>query len=207
MILPEEYTTIGTYSEIKLKERSSVFIGMCYPVNSEEEVSGILETIRKKYYDATHHCYAYSLINGIFKYSDDGEPSGTAGLRIYNAIQHFSLMNLLVIIVRYFGGTKLGVGPLGKAYYESAFLTIDQSVKIKKTAFVKYEIRFNFNLTSRVHYILSKLKAKITSTTYEDSVCIEAFIKLSETKRLCQFVAEDLKGEVALTDNKEICFI
>ncbi|MDZ7765436.1 MAG: YigZ family protein [Melioribacteraceae bacterium] len=99
-----------------------MFIGYAAPCKNDEEAEQILEGKKKQYYDATHNCYAYKILPESIKYLDDGEPSGTAGIRILNAIQHFDLTNLIVISTRYFGGTKLGVGPLGKAYYNSALL-------------------------------------------------------------------------------------
>ena len=90
--------TILSYSETKFKEKSSIFLGFAYPVKSIEDVTGKLALVRKKYFDATHHCYAYKLANNILKYSDDGEPSGTAGIRILNVIEHFNLVNILLVV-------------------------------------------------------------------------------------------------------------
>ena len=125
--LPDKIKTIIKDSEFRFKEKGSVFIGLSFPINSEEDAESFLLSVRKKYYDATHHCYSYKLTDGTFKYSDAGEPNGTAGIRIYNAQNHFDLTGILTIIVRYFGGVKLGVGPLGKAYYETAYQNLKSS--------------------------------------------------------------------------------
>ena len=96
----EKIKSITKFTETKFKEKGSQFIGQAYPVQKEEEAQELLESIRKKYYDATHHCYCYNIFESVNKYSDDGEPSGTAGIRILNAINHFELTNILVVSIR-----------------------------------------------------------------------------------------------------------
>jgi len=109
---------VATFSEKIYKELGSEFIAQLYPINSSEEAEEILRKIRKQWYDATHHCWGY-ILGEEKKSSDDGEPKGTAGIRIINAFQHEGVSNTLGVVIRYFGGKKLGVGPLGKAYYQS----------------------------------------------------------------------------------------
>ena len=116
MNYPEKILTLDNFAEVTYKEKSSVFRGQVYHCETDNEAANILAQTKKKYYDATHHCFAFKLITEKFKYSDDGEPNGTAGIRILNAIEHFDLINVMVVITRYYGGTKLGFGPLGKAY-------------------------------------------------------------------------------------------
>lgn len=123
-----KYNTITSPAESKITVKGSKFLGYAYPVDTAEEIESILQDVRKKYYDATHHCYAWQLDSGkdmTFRYNDDGEPSGTAGKPIYGAIQRLDLTNVLVVSVRYFGGTKLGTGGLIKAYGQSASDTLD----------------------------------------------------------------------------------
>lgn len=135
--MTDQIQTIEQQHETKFKEKGSLFIGQVYPVNSVEEAEEFLTSVRKKFYDATHHCYAYRIMENDSKYSDDGEPNGTAGIRIANAINHFELTNLLVISIRYYGGTKLGVGPLGKAYYQSAYDTLSEMEIVTKKKLFK----------------------------------------------------------------------
>lgn len=207
MQLPEEYLTIKEFSESKFKEKGSLFIGQCYPVNSEEEALGHLERIRKKYYDATHHCYAYCFINNGFKYSDAGEPSGTAGIRIMNAVQHFSINNILVISIRYFGGTKLGVGPLGKAYYNSAYTALENAEIIKKTAYKKILITTGFQFISHVHHALSIVSSKIVNTSYSEEVTLECLVRPADLPRMFNFFNETLSGKVHIDDKNEYIYI
>ncbi len=128
-----KYKTITSTAESKITIKGSKFLGYAYPVESVEDIELILHDIRKKYYDATHHCYAWQLGNGqemTFRYNDDGEPSGTAGKPIYGAIQRLDLTNVLIVSIRYYGGTKLGTGGLIRAYGQSASDTLD-ATKIK----------------------------------------------------------------------------
>ena len=123
-----KYKTITSPAESKFTVKGSKFLGYAYPVETPEEIDGILSGIRKKFYDATHHCYAWQLGNGkdiTFRYNDDGEPSGTAGKPIYSAIQRLDLTNVLIVSIRYYGGTKLGTGGLIKAYGQSASDTLN----------------------------------------------------------------------------------
>ncbi|MGE5410508.1 MAG: IMPACT family protein [Clostridiales bacterium] len=202
----EEFNTVEAFSETKFKEKGSVFIGQVFPALNEEQALEILEQARKKFYDATHHCYAYCF-SDIVKYSDDGEPSGTAGLRIYNAIQHFQLNNVILIVIRYFGGTKLGVGPLGKAYYNSAFQTIESAKILTKKSYLKFTIEFDFNQTSQIHYILSKLGARILKTDYENHIVITFLLRPSDKDKMEAFLEESLNNRAQMKDTGELYFI
>lgn len=172
--------TISSFSEFKLKEKGSVFIAQVYPVISVEEAEQTLSIIKKKYFDAAHHCFAYRLTDNKERYSDDGEPSGTAGVRILNAIEHYDLINITVAVIRYFGGTKLGVGPLGKTYYQSAFEVLKQSEIIEKNLFKKIKITYNYEQTSKIHYYISKYNAKNIVSKFDDKPFIECLIELDK---------------------------
>lgn len=168
MNLPEKIKSIETQSEFKFKEKGSQFLSICEPVLSEEEAIQFLSKIKKQYYDATHHCYSYKFQNGAFKYSDDGEPSGTAGIRIFNAQNHFDVTNLISIVIRYYGGTKLGVGPLGKAYYDSAFKCLNKSTILEKELYNKIEITYDFELSNTVHHFISKYQLIISNNAFDN---------------------------------------
>ena len=177
--LPHKIKTISAAAEFKIKEKGSSFISFSKPVKNVEEALEYLSEIRKSHYDATHHCFSYQLIDGTFKYSDDGEPNGTAGKRIYNAQTHFELTNLLTVVVRYYGGVKLGVGPLGKAYYDSAFKSLESS-KIETLALHrKIEIKYEFEFSNFIHHLISKYSLNIEATLYEPDPLIKCAIKES----------------------------
>ena len=161
MNLPDEIRTIDEFQEVTTTVNKSNFIAQVYPITSEDVFKEHLTKAKKKYYDASHHCYAYKLVNGNFRYSDAGEPNGSAGIRILNAIEHFKLVNQLVIVSRFFGGIKLGVGPLGKAYYQSAHQVLNDSKIITKSLFQKVEILSDIDHASLIHRILANHKSII----------------------------------------------
>ncbi|MCF8240461.1 MAG: YigZ family protein [Melioribacteraceae bacterium] len=199
--------TIALYTESKFKEKGSSFIGKAFPILSIEESTEILEAIKKEHYNATHHCYAYKLIDGSEKYSDDGEPNGTAGIRIMNAIQHFDLTNVLVVVVRYFGGTKLGVGPLGKAYYKSAFETLNTAKIVVKKKYLKFRIKFDYEFISTVHHFLSNYDTQITENIFEEKPGIEFLIVPGELDKLKSELIDSSKGKIEIDDMGSIHYI
>ena len=149
--------------DILLKEKGSKFIGFAYPINNEEDIKQYLQKIYDNHPKATHHCYAYRLgINGEnYRANDDGEPSGSAGLPIYNQLLAHDITNVLVVIVRYFGGTKLGVGGLVKTYKESAKLTLENTEIIVKELETRVELSFDYVYQNLIFTILNKFDAKI----------------------------------------------
>ena len=149
-MLPEQIKTIKNFLEFSFKEKASEFIAIVYPVDNEESALNRLNEIRKKYFDASHHCYAYKLKSGEEKYSDDGEPKGTAGLRILNAIEHFDLSDVLAIVVRYFGGTKLGTGGLVRAYSEAVRRVVEAVPRAERVATHTVMVALPYRLLERV---------------------------------------------------------
>lgn len=180
----KQYITLLSSNEFKLKEKGSVFTGYADIAESESDAGNILEKKRKEFFDATHNCYAYKLFDGTEKYSDDGEPNGTAGLRILNAINHFDLVNLIVIVTRYFGGTKLGVGPLGKAYYDTAFTVLESATKKKRRIFNKLRIIYDYDQTKNIYHFLEKYNAKLFGEGFDELPWIECYILPTFQKEL-----------------------
>jgi len=202
MNYPEKILTVDNFAEVTYKEKSSVFIGQVYHCEMENEAANILEPIKKKYYNASHHCFAYKLISEQFKYSDDGEPNGTAGIRILNAIEHFNLINVMVVIFRYYGGTKLGVGPLGKAYYTSAYDVLEKAKKLEKVLFQKIIIEADFSYTSHIHRILVNHNATIENSEYQEKAIFECFIMPSELNKITFQLTNISKGEITIIDTE-----
>ena len=153
------YKTITKPSvETLFKDRNSKFCGYAFPVKSEEAVKIFLEFLRKKHYSARHFCYAWQLGVESFRYraNDDGEPSNSAGMPIYGQIQSFELTNILVVSVRYFGGTKLGVSGLINAYRSSARLALESSIIEEKTIDIFFQLNFEYDLMSKVLRIIKE---------------------------------------------------
>ena len=207
MTKKEEIFTIKAFSESKFKEKGSQFIGQAYPIESNEDFNRIYSEVKKKFYDASHHCYAYRLVNGEFKYSDAGEPNGTAGIRLLNAIDHYELTNVSVIVIRYFGGTKLGVGPLGKAYYSSAESTLKSAEKIKKIAFQKIFIKADFSLSSLIHKTIADFEMKILNTQFIDDVNFTCLVKPGLIENLKDYLKEKSSGAVIISSEEEIQYL
>jgi uncharacterized YigZ family protein len=202
-----KFKTIKEFTETTLKEKSSIFIAQAFPIKDEEEVLKILERIKKKYYDASHHCYAYKLTEEKIKYSDAGEPSGTAGIRILNAINHFDLQNILVVVIRYFGGTKLGVGLLGKTYYNSAETVLENASKIEKDGYKKIIIEVDVSQINNIYHLIDQLKGKLLKTDYADDFRIECLILSEQTEQFEKKLKELSKGNVKIKRDKNIIFL
>lgn len=196
--LPDSIKTIAKESESRLKEKGSVFISISKPIESEQDAELFLNSIRKRYYDATHHCHSYKIVNGAFKYSDDGEPNGTAGIRIFNAQNHFELTNLVTIVVRYFGGVKLGVGPLGKAYYDTALQNLNLSVIKELILYKQIEINYHFEHSNLVHHLISKYTLKINQNLFEPSPKLICSINISGLEKFTQEIAALSNNQISL---------
>ena len=150
-----------------LEINKSKFYGFLVPINSIEEINQIIENIKNEYKDATHYCYAYILDN-TKRFNDDGEPGGTAGMPILNVLESNNLDHVLAIVVRYFGGIKLGAGGLVRAYTNSITETLDKSSIIRMIKGNKIEIEFDYNNSKQIDYILNQYN--ITDKKYSTNV-------------------------------------
>ena len=166
----DTYKTIVKPSEETLfKDRNSKFFGYAFPVHSEEDIKRCLEELRKKHHTARHHCYAWQLgTESIrFRANDDGEPNNSAGQPIYGQIQAFDVTNVLIVSVRYFGGTKLGVGGLINAYRSSAQLALEASEIIEKTIDIHYKLKFGYDLMNKVQRVIKERNITIINQKLE----------------------------------------
>lgn len=168
--------------DILLKEKGSKFIGFAAPVSDEEDFKDYLAEIKKSHPKASHHCYAFrlGLEGGTFRANDDGEPNGSAGLPIFNQILAKQLTNVCVIIVRYYGGTKLGVSGLVKAYKSCSQETLDLAETIVKDLKMTIEIQFKFALQNVIFSLINKFEGKILDFITAESCIITTEIKVSE---------------------------
>ena len=169
MLFEDTYKTIEKPAEGVYKDRGSRFIALAYPATTQEEIKQIQAELRKKYYDARHHCFAYLLgfDKSAYRINDDGEPSGTAGRPIFGVIQSNDLTNIVIIVVRYFGGTLLGVRGLIDAYKGAAADAIKNATIVTKTIQEIYEISFDYIAMNTVLKIIKDSEAAIISTKYE----------------------------------------
>lgn len=170
MEIKDTYTTIAKATEeILFKEKSSKFFGYAFPIQSEEEVKPIIEQLRKLHPHAVHYCYAYQIGTEKISYraNDDGEPSNTAGAPIYGQIQSFGLTNVLLVVVRIFGGIKLGVGGLISAYKTTAQLVLEEAEIIEKTIDISFLISFDYKNMNKVMRVIKEKKLDIVTQTME----------------------------------------
>lgn len=168
----DSYLTIEGEAEAIFKERSSKFLCYAYHVESEEEIAARLEPLRKRYYDATHHCYAWRLgpFGERFRANDDGEPSSTAGKPILGQLLSREITNCLIVVVRYFGGTKLGVPGLIAAYKESAAAVLDEAKVVERTVDRRLRIEFSYISMNDVMRIIKEDQPTIEEQTF-DNLC------------------------------------
>jgi uncharacterized YigZ family protein len=195
----DSYLTIAARSEFELKVNRSRFIATAIPVAARAEAEEQHQAIARQYHDANHNCFAYRVGLGDqpeFRYSDDGEPGGTAGKPIYESINHFELTDLLLVVTRYFGGVKLGTGGLARAYRDCARGALERGKIVERILTRKLRVRFEHEQTSVVMRILSEFELKPESTSYDDSVTIVVSLRLSLIDSFRELVQERSLGKV-----------
>lgn len=182
------YKTIIAVSEGFYKEKGSKFIAKVFPVETEEQVKSVRALVKKEFYDARHHCFAYRINpeEEKFRSSDDGEPSGTAGKPILNQILSFELYNVLIIVVRYFGGTKLGVSGLINAYKSAARDAINQSEIKTKFIYRVLSLHFDYALMNNVMRIVKEEQLEVLERIQELSCTFTINVKKNELEKVLE---------------------
>ncbi|MBP5795232.1 MAG: YigZ family protein [Bacteroidales bacterium] len=193
--IKDTYTSIASPSRGLYKDQGSRFISFAYPVETEAQVKELVDSLRKEYHDARHHCYAYRLgLDGArYRMNDDGEPSSTAGRPILSQIDSAGLSDILVVVVRYFGGIKLGVPGLIKAYKTAAQDALGQAVRIGKTAAVCYHIEFDYQNMEPVMRTLKDMDIPQSGQSFDQSCSMDIRVRLSHEedlkKRLVKYLS------------------
>lgn len=181
----DTYKTIKTNTEAVLyKDKNSKFFGYAFTVLNEEDVKSCLNNLKKEHHAARHWCYAYQIGTETISYraNDDGEPNNSAGMPIYGQIQSFNVTNILIVVVRYFGGVKLGVGGLINAYKTTAQLTLEASNIIKKTININYLIVFEYKNMNTVMRIIKERNLNITNQKLEMDCQITISVRKKEAE-------------------------
>ena len=185
MEIKDTFKTIASPStEILFKEKNSKFFGYAFPVTTEDEIKSILNNLRKQHFGAGHFCYAFQLGTETlsFRFNDDGEPNNSAGMPIYGQIQSFGLTNVLVVVVRFFGGVKLGVGGLISAYKTAAQMALEESVILEKTIDVHFQISFDYKNMNKVMRIIKEKNLEIISQQMKESCQIKIATRKKNAK-------------------------
>lgn len=183
----DTYRTIVKASDGSLfKDRGSKFYGYSFPVTSEEEIKTHIENLKKQHHTARHWCYAWQLgmEYNTYRANDDGEPSNSAGMPIYGQLQSYDVTNVLVVVVRYFGGTKLGVGGLVQAYKAAAQLALEQSEIVQRTINTSFLLKFDYPEMNVVMRIIKDENIKIVRQQMELSCEIEISVRRKDCERI-----------------------
>ena len=180
--ISDKYKTISESSEGFFKDRLSKFYAFAFPVSNEDEIKEIRDRLRKKYHDARHHVYAFRLGSdkNIFRYSDDGEPANSSGPPVFNAIKSFDVSDILIVVIRYFGGKKLGIPGLINAYNSAAKEALENAKLITKTIEEILNLDFEFNQLNLVMRGIKKNNLKIVSQKFTSKCSINISIRKSK---------------------------
>lgn len=194
----DQYKTIKSKSEGFFKDKGSKFYAIAFPVKSEDEVNQYREQIRKEYHDARHHVYAYRLGTDmkIFRASDDGEPSNSSGPPVLGKIRSHELTDILIIVVRYFGGTKLGIPGLINAYGTAAEDAVNNAETVIKTIFKEIEIQFEYPQMNSVMRIIKENNLKIIEQEMQLSCKIKIGIPLGKFEQVSKKISENHKLKI-----------
>lgn len=191
----ESYLSIKNEAVVHLEEKKSKFIGSVFKIDTEDDAKEIIKDTRTKYFDATHNCYGFITLDGkIKRYSDDGEPSKTAGVPILDVIEKQNLRGVLIIVTRYYGGTLLGTGGLVKMYQSSAISALDSAEVVLYEEYQIYSIIIPYNLKAKIDNIFLKENFVIVSENYTDSIEIFVQIKKDDTDRLFEIISDLTNG-------------
>jgi len=184
------YQTIEKPVEGIYKEKGSRFLAFAYPVEHEGDIKERLLQLRKKYFDARHHCYAWMLgaEQKHFRANDDGEPNHSAGDPILGQIRSKQLTNVLVVVVRYFGGTKLGVGGLISAYKIAAEDALNKAIILEKEVVIPFSLLYDYNATPEVMRLVKEFDLSISEQTFNDLCILKGTVALKQKERLIEKV-------------------
>lgn len=198
------YKTITKASpEVLFKDRNSKFLGYAFPVKTEEEINAHLEELKNKHHKARHWCYAWQLGKDEVHYraNDDGEPSNSAGMPIYGQIQSFEVTNILIVVVRYFGGVKLGVGGLINAYKTAAKMALEESRIVTRTIDETFEIKFDYPEMNTVMRIIKENNLNIIEQKLELDCRIRISVRKKEAESIFQKFNTTYKVEIKKLEN------
>ena len=199
--IPDQYQSIAAPSSGIYKEKGSKFLAFAYPVSTEEEIKTYLQALRKEYFDARHHCYAYRLgaDGAAWRANDDGEPSSSGGKPILGQLLSFQLSDILVVVVRYFGGIKLGVSGLINAYRQATVDALEHSEFVPKYDECEALLHFPYAQMSAVMKALKPFPVRITDQQIDQECCIGLFVRRSQYPPLAQKIST--LSQALLTSN------
>ena len=199
----DEYTTINGAGCDELTEKKSRFIGYASPVSTANEALEFVKSIKKKHNDARHNCFAYALRNGEMRYSDDGEPQGTAGQPILDVLQRGGIADCVVVVTRYFGGILLGTGGLTHAYSDAAKLSINAAGLVKMTRVLECSLCCDYSIYGSVQTLIAKYGVIMSDSVFEDNVRLNLLCLPEKVDDFAAELTEISAGRLKLTKNGE----
>ena len=206
--MQKEYRTVLNEAIIEHIERKSRFLASVKPISNEEEALDFLKVLRSKYWNASHNVYAYNIFNEniIQRFSDDGEPSGTAGMPVLEVIKRLDLQNVIVVVTRYFGGTLLGASGLIRSYSKSAVLGIEAAGIVCKKLCLEIIINIEYTLLGKIQNHLLSKKYIIKNIVYKQDVEIMVYIPIDRVTEFEIEISEETNAK-ALLEHKEKIYI
>lgn len=193
----ESYVTVKRHATFEYEDRKSIFIGDAFPVSTEEEALAFIDSVKKQYPDARHHVYAYVLReNSIMRFTDDGEPQGTAGMPVLDVIRKNGLTNIAVVVTRYFGGTLLGTGGLVRAYTASAIGAVEGAEIITYDIYSTMNIEASYSDFQKFTPIFAETGFRTSDTRYTDKVIINGSIRKMNADKLIDMLVQSTSGRV-----------
>ena len=200
----ESYKTVRQAASAEMIEKKSRFIGHCRPVKTEEEALDFINQVKARHREATHNVYAYILReNNIMRYSDDGEPGGTAGMPTLEVLRKEGLTDVVVVVTRYFGGILLGAGGLVRAYGKSARLGVDAAVRIEKLLCRVYSVKADYSMYGKLQYAVMAGGYILKDTVFTDEVELIVCVKLEDAAAFEKMIVEESSGRTSAKELSE----
>lgn len=196
-MIKDEYQTITSVSTSNFTDKASKFLTFAFPISNDDDIKEHLEILKKEHWKANHHCYAWRLgtDGNQYRANDDGEPSGSAGKPILGQIDSFGVTDVLVVVVRYFGGTKLGVSGLINAYKTGTALALENAEIVKKTIDNEYKIIYDYAITSQIMSFVNQYQLKIISQGFDAKAMLIFSIKVSKADKILALLKEKSLNE------------
>ena len=207
MLEPDAYMTIASSGVSQIKIKGSKFIGHAVPVTAVDKATEFISRISKQFFDATHNGTAYKIgvrKNVEFRYNDDGEPGSTAGLPIYQAIENRKMTNVVVVVTRYFGGTKLGKGGLVRAYGECASATLDAAAPQKIFIYNKFELQFAYTRMGEISHFIKSVDGKIRESNFTTDINLLVAVRESRCANFHTRLIELTQNRIQITPRGKV---
>lgn len=192
----QNYTTLACRGDGEYVEKRSRFIGVAAPVSTPEEAAELVAQIKSKYYDARHHCYAYRLRGGVQRYADDGEPQGTAGLPILDILERRDLVDCIIIVTRYFGGTLLGTGGLVRSYSAAAADALEHATLLTMQQYIKGTFSCRYPMQGRLQPLVEQYEGLMEQIDYTEQVSFSFLLPVAQQETFSAQLRELSYGEV-----------